>query len=104
MNKEMHWFEQGAAFTRKYFSWMLLDTKKTEKKLRKYFTSDYRDKLNFTGLDVEPRDILLLAYAGAFISFIAFFIFDLLGAHRLVFLKSVFLFRTGSFITKNLEL
>ena len=78
MNKEQHWFEQGATFARKYFSWMLPENLKTQKKLKKYFTSDYLDNLNFTGLDVEPKDILLLAYASAFISFIAFFIFDLL--------------------------
>jgi len=78
MTKERHWFEQAATFAKKYFSWMLPESKNTQKKLKKYFTSKYQDNLNFTGLDVEPKDILLLAYAGAFISFIVFFIFDLL--------------------------
>jgi len=77
MNKENHWFERLAVFSKKYFSWMLKNNEKTKIKLKKYFPPEYINNLNFTGLDVEPYDILLLSYTGAFISFIAFFIFDL---------------------------
>ena len=78
MKKEMHWYERGAKYAQKHFSWLVKDNEKTRKKLEKYFSQDYIDNLNFTGLEIEPRDVLLLSYAGAFISFFAFFIFDLL--------------------------
>ena len=77
MNKETHWFEKATKFTKQYFSWMLKDNEKTKKKLNKCFSQEYINNLNFTGLDVEPYDILLLSYTGAFLSFLAFFIFDL---------------------------
>jgi len=81
MNKEMHWYERAAIYANKHFSWIVRivkDNKKTREKINKYFPPDYIKNLNFTGLEVEPRDILLLSYAGAFISFLSFFIFDLL--------------------------
>ena len=78
MNKEMHWYERAAIYANKHFSWIVKDNKKTREKINKYFPPDYIKNLNFTGLEVEPRDILLLSYAGAFISFLSFFIFDLL--------------------------
>ena len=77
MNKETHWYERLAKFSKKYFQWMLKRNEKTKTKLKKYFPIDYINNLNFTGLDVEPYDILLLSYTGAFLSFMSFFIFDL---------------------------
>ena len=78
MNEDKHWFEQGAKFTKHYFSWMIRDNKKTKEKIKKYFTSEYMEYLKFSGLDVEPLDILSFAYAGAFLSFIVSFILDLI--------------------------
>ena len=78
MNEDEHWFEKGAFFSKKYFSWMVRDNKRTQQKIKKYFTPEYANILNFTGLNVEPFDILVFAYAGAFLSFITVFIMDLI--------------------------
>jgi len=75
--RDEHWFEKISDFSKKYFSWLVHDNEKTRNKLKKYFSKDYIDNLNFSGLQVEPYSILLIAYAGAFLSFMIFFIIDL---------------------------
>jgi len=77
MNENRHWFEKGVSFAKKYFSWMVKDNEKTRQKVKKYFTPEYMDNLNFVGLNVEPFDILVFAYMGALVSFISVFILDL---------------------------
>ena len=78
MNKEEHWFERGTKFSKKYFSWLVRNNEKTQNKIRKYFSAEYMDNLNFAGLDIEPFDILVFAYAAAFMTFIAVFMMDLI--------------------------
>ena len=78
MKGEMHWFERCAKYAKKHFSWIVKDNNKNRDKIEKYFPPDYVDNLNFTGLEIEPRDILILSYTGALLSFIGFFIFDIL--------------------------
>jgi len=78
MNVDEHWFEKGVFFAKKYFSWMARDNKRTRQKIKKYFTPEYMDALNFTGLNIEPLDILVFAHAGALISFMIIFMFDLI--------------------------
>jgi hypothetical protein len=73
-----HWFEKGVLFAKRYFSWILQDNEKTQQKIKKYFTPAYLDNLNLTGLAIEPFDILVFSYAGAFIAFIAAFVMDLI--------------------------
>jgi len=77
MNIEKHWFEKGAKFAKKYFSWMQKNNEKTKKKIDKFFTAEYIENLNITGLNIEPLDILLFAYMGAFLTFIGILILDL---------------------------
>ena len=78
MNEDKHWFEQGVKFSKRYFSWMVKDNKKTREKIKRYFTPEYIEHLTFSGLDVEPIDVLVFAYAGAFLSFIVAFLLDLI--------------------------
>lgn len=78
MTKEIHWFEKYAKLARKNFSWLIRYNDKTKEKIKKYFSADYIENLNFSGLEVEPYGILLLSYTGAFFSFILFLFFDLL--------------------------
>ncbi|MFH1101197.1 MAG: hypothetical protein V1726_04075 [Methanobacteriota archaeon] len=77
MTEEQHWFIRGTRFARNYFSWLVKNNEKTQRKLRRFFPAEYIDILSFTGLEVEPYDILLLSYAGAFVSFLVFFCIDL---------------------------
>lgn len=75
---EEHWFEQGAHLARRYFSWMVQNNGKTKRKLAHYFSSDYRDMITFSGLNVEPVDILIFSYVGSFLTFVVAFIIDLI--------------------------
>ena len=78
MRPEPIWFKRGTHFAKKYFFWLLKDNEKTKQKLRRYFPSEYEDLLTFSELELEPYDILLFAYTSAFLSFLIFFVFDLL--------------------------
>jgi len=77
MNIEKHWFEKGTRFAKKYFSWIQKDNEKTEKKIDKFFTAEYIENLNVTGLNIEPLDILIFAYMGAFLTFFGILMLDL---------------------------
>ncbi|DAC72844.1 MAG TPA: hypothetical protein DSN98_02945 [Thermoplasmata archaeon] len=77
MRADQLWFERGVWGAKKYFSWLLKDSEKTQKKLKRYFPSEYEEILTFSGLDLEPYDILVFAYTAAFLSFLSLFILDL---------------------------
>jgi hypothetical protein len=78
MRPEPTWFIRGTHFAKKYFFWLLKDNEKTKQKLQRYFPSEYEDLLTFSELELERYDILLFAYTSAFLSFLIFFVFDLL--------------------------
>ncbi|MDH7517308.1 MAG: hypothetical protein QHH19_03080 [Candidatus Thermoplasmatota archaeon] len=77
MNVEEHWFEKGAKFAKKYFLWMQKNNEKNQKRIDKFFTVEYIENLNITGLKVEPFDILIFAYMGAFLTFVGTLFLDL---------------------------
>ncbi len=78
MRPEPTWFIRGAHFAKKYFFWLLKDNEKTKQKLQRHFPSEYEDLLLFSELEIERYDILLFAYTSAFLSFVCFFVCDLL--------------------------
>ena len=78
MNGEIHWFEKYSKLARKHFSGLSRYNDKTREKIKKYFSDEYIENLNFSGLQIEPYGILIFSYTGAFVSFILFFLFDLL--------------------------
>jgi hypothetical protein len=77
MSSNSHWYKDGVGFARRYFSWMVKNTEKTNKKINHFFTSEYRANLTFSGLEVEPKGILLFSYMCWLISFFCIFIVDL---------------------------
>jgi len=77
MNDDKHWFEKAVDTVVKYFSFILPDTPSTRSRIKKHFTSDYINTLNFTGLNVEPYGVLCLGYTAALFSFLAMFIMDI---------------------------
>ncbi len=77
MSEEHHWFVRATLFAQKHFSFLAPDTPSTQKKIKKYFTQEYMETLNFTGLQVQPRSVLSLSYLVALLSFFGMFIFDL---------------------------
>jgi len=78
MKKEKHWYKKATLFSKKYFPWILKNNEKTKSKIKKSFKSEYLEELNFTDLDVTPFDILHFAYTTAFLSFLGFFLIDIL--------------------------
>jgi hypothetical protein len=76
MNTEKHWYEQAAEYASSHFPTFVKKDEKSRKKLAKSFPPEYIDNLRFTGLDVEPREIMILAYAGLLFSFLGFIILD----------------------------
>lgn len=77
MKPEEHWYVKSVNFANHYFPWMVKKDLKTFKKIKKTFPEEYIENLNFTGLMIEPIDILRLSYTGAFLGFIGFFFFDI---------------------------
>lgn len=63
-------FEKGCKFAVKNFSWLIGDIKKFKEKANKSVSQDFIDSLNFTGMNLEPYEILLFSYVGAILSFI----------------------------------
>ena len=77
MIKEYNLYEKTAKKIRKKFSWILKENSKTKEKIKKVFTDEYIENLNFSGLDVEPYEILLFAYTVAILSFLFFLFIDI---------------------------
>jgi hypothetical protein len=77
MNLEDHWYVKLSNFANRYFPWMVKKDLKTYNKIRKTFPQEYIENLNFTGLMIEPIDILRVSYMGAFLGFLGFFFFDI---------------------------
>ncbi len=78
MRPEPVWFIKGTSFAKKYFFWLLKNNERTQQKLQRYFPSEYEDILRFSDLEIERYDILLFAYTAAFLSFLCFFVADML--------------------------
>jgi len=78
MNEETHWFVHVAQVAERYFYWLVPESKRTKDKLAKYFPAEYMDILNFSGMEMSPRQILILANTVALFSFLGMFLFDLI--------------------------
>lgn len=63
---QRHWFEQAAIFADRNVSFLLPDTAKSQQKIKRVFSKDYAQILQFSGLQVSLRQVLLLCYAAAF--------------------------------------
>jgi len=74
----MNWFEKGCKFASKHFSWIVGDEKNFRKKAEASVSQEFMDSLNFTGMDVEPHEILLFSYAGAIIAFFIALFLDII--------------------------
>jgi len=68
-------FEKWCKWAVKHFSWMAGNLKRFSRKANASVSREFIDALNFTGLELEPYEILLFSYAGAAIAlFLALFI------------------------------
>ena len=71
-------FERGCRFACRHFHFLVGDLKVYRKKAEASVSQEFMDSLNFTGLDVEPYEVLLFSYAGAMISFLIALVLDIL--------------------------
>jgi hypothetical protein len=78
MVDEKNWFERACEYAQKRFSFLISDNPSSKEKINKYFSSDYIETLNFSGLQVSPRGVLSLAYMTALIGFVGMFVIDVL--------------------------
>ena len=71
-------FERWCRWAVKHFSWVVGDIKKFSRKANASVSQEFLDSLNFTGLEVEPYEVLLFSYAGAVIAFLFALLMDIL--------------------------
>ncbi len=74
----MTWFEDLCKLSVKHFSWLVGDIKAFRKKAEKSVSEEFMESLNFTGLDVEPYEVLLLSYSGALVAAMAALSMDII--------------------------
>jgi hypothetical protein len=77
MNTKTHWFLKAVTFSKTYFSF-LHPKENRQRKSHSFFTDDYMKSLKFSGLQVTKNEIITLAYAVAFLSFLLLFLLDIL--------------------------
>jgi len=77
MTSSLPWFIRAVYVARKYFFW-LLPKKKVSKHREHALHTEYDPLITFTGLDIEPQDIILVSYMSGLISFLVFFLIDVL--------------------------
>lgn len=73
MEDENHWFIKGIYFARRYFRWLSRDNDRW----RRYFSEDYLEDLEISGLNIKPFEILSFSYMIFFLVFIGFIMIDL---------------------------
>jgi len=74
----MTWFEDLCKLSIKHFSWLVGDIQSFRKKAEESVSEEFIESLNFTGLDVEPYEVLLLSYGGAVIAAVIAIMLDLI--------------------------
>jgi len=75
---KMTWFEDLCKTSVKHFSWLVGDMKAFKKKAEMSVSEEFMESLNFTGLDVEPYEVLILAYIGALVATAFAIVIDLI--------------------------
>ncbi len=60
-----HWYLSGVAFTKRHFPWLSRPTDKA-----KSFSREFLHSLAFSGLELEPCDILLFSHVAALLAFL----------------------------------
>ena len=77
MNTTNSWYETFGKKFSNSCSWLLPENKQSKRKINQYFTSSYLDVLRFSGLQLNPRQILIFSYAAALLTFLAMILIDL---------------------------
>jgi hypothetical protein len=76
------WYHAGIGFAKRYFSWL-----GKQSGTKKSLSQDFLKALSFSGLDVEPADILLFAHTVGLLSFFACLAAVLMTISSLLYLR-----------------
>lgn len=68
MDEYQNWYCCACKFSAKYFIWIAGDIEKHKKRSEKTVSKEFLDAINFSGFEIEPWEVQVFAYAGAFIS------------------------------------
>ncbi len=70
------WYERLCGMAVTHFSWLAGDLDAFRRKARGNVSDAFIDALNFTGLELEPYEVLLCSYAGALVAALAGLLID----------------------------
>jgi Flp pilus assembly protein TadB len=73
---ETNWYVRACKAAR-HFSWLVGDFERFKKKVSDRASEEFVDAMNFTGLDIETWETILLSYAAAFVIFAIFISADI---------------------------
>lgn len=72
------WFEHLCRTAGQHFAWLVGDLDAFQRQARHSVSDEFMDALNFTGLQVEPYQVLLCSYAGALLAALTALLLDVL--------------------------
>lgn len=72
------WFDRLSGIAVQHFSWLVGDLDAFRREARNSVSDEFIDALNFTGLQVEPYEVLLCSYAGALMAALIALLLDVL--------------------------
>lgn len=78
MDEYQNWYCRACKISTKHFSWVAGDIEKHKKRSEKTVSREFLDALNFTGFEIEPWEVQILAYSGALISLFIMVILNIL--------------------------
>ncbi|VVB93431.1 Uncharacterised protein [uncultured archaeon] len=73
-----NWYFRACKFSGKNLGWIAGDIGKFKKKSEKSISREFLDAINFTGLEIEPWEVHILAYSGAFVSLLLMIFIDVM--------------------------
>ncbi len=71
-------FERGCKFAIKHFSWIVGNPEEFREKIKKKVSDEFIDSIKFTGMRVEPHEIILFSYAAGVIALLAAILLDVI--------------------------
>lgn len=78
MDEHQNWYCRACKFCAKHLGWIAGNLEDYRKKSEKTVSKEFLDALNFTGFEIEPWEVHLLAYSGAALALLFMLIFDVM--------------------------
>ncbi len=77
MKHTSSWYETLGRKISSTCSWLLPENEQSKTKINRYVTPSYLDALRFSGLQLNPREILIFSYATALLTFLGMLALDI---------------------------